>query len=379
MVMVKHRQWSIAAFAVVVSTAASAEAQPVSWQSSVQFDWGYQPVAATNGLSLGLEVEEHLGGQPYLNSNQALWGNMGSWSAGALGGGMEWSGPSGTNQGFWQTVAGDSSSSSSLFVRVFDLWDARQEWPHLMYATGTASAYGTTNWNDSASVYTGIPDPDWGFNPSIAQASMPGYGTQFIIFYQDVQNGCLSLPCGASDTLAYRTGTLNADGQSITWGPKQEWSGGDRPSVAIIPYLNGQFFVVDAHQGQAGSGSLWMDFGVLQYGSSTVQWTGHTTQYDNGATPSVAICTEPHGPGASIIEVHNGGWGSSAGWYRTGRIYSCPGYFFCYSNLAGDWAEFDAGQNVYNPTVACNQYWGYEVHQDSTTGGGLHQTKFTIN
>jgi hypothetical protein len=247
------------------------------------------------------------------------------------------------------------------------------------YTTGSLS-YPSMNWNWNSDGYpitnfNPLTNAGAGAYPSIAQASSPGYGTQFIVFYQSAN--CGRSPCSINDSLVYQTGTLNTDGQTISWGPEQGWSGGDKPSVAIYPIGPGQFFVVDAHQGQPGSGALWMDFGVLQYGSPTVQWTGHTTQYDNGLDPSVAICSEPGGAGAAIIEVHNGGWGSNLGWYRTGRIESCNGYAACYTTLGGDWYEL--GQNFYNPTVACTQYWGYEVHQDAPGGGGLWQMKFTIN
>jgi hypothetical protein len=363
------RSLSIASLIFVVSSAASARAQTVSWGSSVNFDWGYQPVAATNGWGAGFEVEQHLGGVPGTLSMVDIWDNTGTWSQ-SLGRASD-----NFDTGAWQSVAGDSSSSNMLFVSAYTLWNADQM--YLYTRTGTLSTNGTlswvgTNWENN---------PGQGFYPSIAQANIPGQPTQFIMFYN--KTDCSQLPCSPNDgVLAYMTGVLNGDGTTISWGSEHTWSAGWYPSVAIAPIVNSsnQFFVVEAHQGTGDNGtSLWMDFGVLTAGSDSINFAPETQNYDWGASPSVAICAEG-GRTPSVIEVHNGGGGSTAGWYHAGRIQGCfnSQYPWCTAAL-GNSQQFDIGQAVIKPTVACTNNWGYEVHQDGVGGSGLHETRFSIN
>jgi hypothetical protein len=362
-----RRTVCIASFVFVVSGAVSAQAQTVSWGSSASFDWGYQPVAATNGWGAGFEVEQHLGGVPGTLANIDNWDNTGTWSQ-ALGRPSD-----NTDQGTWQSVAGDSASSSMLFASAYSWRQADHTF--LNTRTGTLSTNGSLSWVGK----DWENDPGQGFYPSIAQASIPGHATQLIMFYNGAN--CNSLPCSPNGGLYYRTGTLNGDGVTINWGSEHAWSAGWFPSVAIAPISNSnQFFVVEAHQGTNDTGtSLWMDFGVLTAGQDGVNFAPETQQYDWGLSPSVAICTEGNRT-PSVIEVHNGGWGSTAGWYHAGRIQGCNNsqYPWCTAALGGS-QQFDAGQAVIKPTVACTNNWGYEVHQDGLGGSGLHETRFSIN
>jgi hypothetical protein len=104
----------------------------------------------------------------------------------------------------------------------------------------------------------------------------------------------------------------NAASNPVTWYNSYQYDvAGYRPHVAF----NGQT-AVEVHQGgSSGTVPLWYRVGTLNPKTqSTVAW-GNSAQYDQGSSPSIAIC------GHTVVEVHQGGAGGVVPlWYRVGTV-----------------------------------------------------------
>ncbi len=354
----------------------------VSWRAPVNYDHGYITAAATNGAGAGFEVEQHLGGVGGFFGPAPVWDNTSVWGDSGFGAGVDSSGdctsPSG-NCADWQALAGDTGSSSTLFTSAFSFYGSNgnpgtQEPHYIQFRTGYASG--------SSIIWAQPGTLAQGFYPTIAEATIPGYATQFVEIHNGEDKNQGVVPPTA--TLFYTTGTLRSDGVTIDWNSQQSFTVGWFASVAMVPMLSGgnatQFLVVDVHQGhngagQSGAGPLWVDYGTLTPGSGTIDWLPQTQNYDWGLSPAVAICQQDEGGGASLVEVHNGGT-SSVGWYNHPAVSWANG--FSVSGWGGN--EYDVGEAVYNPHVACTNSWGYETHSDGTTGNdNLFVTKFSLN
>ena len=365
---------------VTLTNGASAQTYPTL---SIEFgpeDYTGNPTGGMNAVAMnsGETVEEHMGSY---ETQPPFWSSAGLWGEG-FGGASEF------DDGAFSQLAGDAYSASLQFVEVHQSTNgmccSRQS---LWYRTGTYSFNPlTVNWQPPAQYQAG-------FLPSIAEASVGGSDTELVEVHSGEtceQNGV----CDFDGSLWAITAT--SPSQLATNTAQELYPAGtnyQNAHVAIMPNAhNGGFFVIVVYMespnvNPPGYGNSTSTLGYstysLTYGG--VLQKKSSGNYDSGALPSVAICSESGGdwlgPGysssgdASVVEIHNGG-GAGRMWYHTARIDMANDTV--YWNPSG--AEYAYDDIYYNaPSVACTGTYGLEVHAlGSGENPTLRWSNFTL-
>jgi hypothetical protein len=106
----------------------------------------------------------------------------------------------------------------------------------------------------------------------------------------------------------YHVGQLNDTEWS--YGGSTHYDDGTTPGVA----LNASGTVVEVHQSNGGSSNLWCHVGPVNTSSKTISF-GKSQQYDKGTTPTVAL--NDHGV---VVEMHQSNGASTSLWYNVGQV-----------------------------------------------------------
>ncbi|MDO7877689.1 hypothetical protein Q5H93_23335 [Hymenobacter sp. ASUV-10] len=106
----------------------------------------------------------------------------------------------------------------------------------------------------------------------------------------------------------YHVGQL--DDTTWNYGPSTQYDDGITPGVA----LNASGTVVEVHQSNGGSSNLWCHVGPVNTSSKSISF-GKSQQYDKGTTPSVAL--NDHGV---VVEIHQSNGASTSLWYNVGQV-----------------------------------------------------------
>jgi hypothetical protein len=388
---------------LVAGGTASATTPVVTWNGSsfTQFDTGWFPASATNGVGFGDELEIHQGGAngDYPYDSELVWSNAGVF-AGALGGGQGapcygtgCSGGESQDSALDLALAGDSSSSSTLFISMFGHNAAPVEdepLPGIQYRTANWTGTGSVAWNNDLTDFVNAGQNTAGkttsgaFEPTVAQANGLGsYATAFVEMHSGLTAG---YPPFASSQLYYTVGYLNSNGHTVNWSSSPHTfpgTAGYHSSVAMWPMSATQYFVVEVHNASTGVSNLVYTTGYLTAGASTIAWDLPSAVYDSaGLRPQVAVCSEdnvdpePNFGGTNtpaVIAFHSSGAGAL--WYHTGRIGGSSGH---YVQWGGSVQVSGISALDGKPSVACTQNYGYEAHTNNSSGALVRRT-FELN
>jgi hypothetical protein len=219
------------------------------------------PALANSG---DLVVEVHMGISGVAGP---LWCRTARWEAA----GLQW----GNSFKFEDTGFGPAVSVA--LTRVVEVHVDRDGYGQLWFRTGDIGANGQITWSNSSQFGNGR-------NPAVALAPD---GSAAVSVCEDGQGGML-----------FNWGPWQSE--SIQWGPQQRYDTGLNPSIVIAaPYgQNSDPVIIEVHQAKKDTGPLWYRTGLLSP-STGVTWD-KSHQYDNGATPAVAVTHD----GSQGVEVH---------------------------------------------------------------------------
>jgi hypothetical protein len=279
------------------------------WGNSVQYDYGLNPKAATNGSTV---VEVHNA----INGVGPLWMRIGQVNYDNT---IQW----GNNNNAFHYDNGMNPSVAIYGSTVVEVHNAINGVGPLWMRIGHVdTASNTINWGNNNNAF----QYDNGMNPSVAIC-----GSTVV----EVHNGTAGV-----GPLWMRIGQVDTASNTIQWGNNNNafhYDNGMNPSVAIYGST-----VVEVHNGAAGVGPLWYRVGQVNTSNNTIQWgnNNNAAPYDNGLNPTVAMT---FASGATPVEVHNGGYGVAALWYHIG-------YSTGVSTI--NWGESAQYDNGMNPCVA---------------------------
>jgi hypothetical protein len=309
----------------------------VIWSGSNNIDGpskqiGHAPTIAlayssTDNYDAAIEV--HQGGQ---ESGSSLWFQLGSnappsfpginWgSATQLGPGPWTCGPYPRgcgapefDYGYNATVAADNDlgaagSGDSTSATVVEVHQAGAGESALYYHVG---------------VLTIGPPPSISWGPSLPFDSS-GMSLGSAPTVSIANNAAVLVSQGSGGTLWYAIGAVDTATSTIAWTAPIPYGSGYNPTVSVYGggtdlWIRGRV-LVEAHQVDAGTGSLVYSVGVLKGTSPTsITWSATTSgspntniPYANGCYPSVALAFDGHTPPSlvSVTETHEAACGSA--------------------------------------------------------------------
>jgi hypothetical protein len=368
-------------FAAVASTlaatlaAGNALAYTVSNQGTAAYTNGCWPSTAQNGIIFGgLAIEEHQAFWPTKFQTSPFWYEEGSWPNG-------YNGARQYDNGFAPNISADITPQLDSFAS-YIVAEVHQG------GVGVATMWGRVGTINSSAGNVGWQGPieysnniGLGYWPAIAEAhAMTDQSLAFVEVHNGADSQGNPLPNLYASVATLGNNALSFDTAHGINGSEQGWV----PSVAMMWDSNtNSYFVASAHQSNPPGqmSQLWIDYGTLQPGATSVQWLG-AMFYDNGELPSIAICTY-NGIGASngaaaVFEVHNGGDGTI--WYHMLTINS--NHTLSNSGGSGEYYNASSGKVNAAPKVSCSSTLGtivYEINDDGAGHGTLVRSKFGIN
>ena len=161
------------------------------------------------------------------------------------------------------------------------------------------------------------------YYPSIAISRDSGIA---VVVYQDNNKD------GHETTLYYRVGTVDVVNQTINWGPRNGFTGGWQPSIA----MNDRGDIVSVHNSWQENESLWYEVGALNTTNLTVSW-GPTITFDSAEL----------GAKVAISNYHDGGGIGPSG---SQLITVFPSR----KNDNTFWMDLAVGPNMTDRTIAWN-------------------------
>jgi hypothetical protein len=269
--------------------------------SSGNYVIGYAPSIAvfTNGNNLVMTaLEVHQGGQ---DNGSELWYTLGSCNPGIQQppcGGVDWLTSQSYDVGYNPSVAIDISIEMPAVSPVVEVHQVGSGLSDLQYRVGTLTS-ATLNskgliippsitWGPSYPVDNPDGASVTGYAPSVSVAD--GY---VVVAYQ-----------GTSPNLSYSFGQIS--GNVIGWQNPVNYGTGYSPSISMLgsDLAGGSGEIVEAHQGDTGTGPLYYRIGKLNSSTTPtgITWTPNSsTKYaTSGCSPSVAL--QAYLPPAVLVE-----------------------------------------------------------------------------
>jgi hypothetical protein len=266
-------------------------------------------------------VEVHQGAQ---ESDGELWYQLGT-NPPPFFGDIVWSSALPYGHGYNATVAADLNGKSATTTTVVEVHQQAKGESALWYQVG---------------VLTQGPSPSikWGatqeINGGINQGSVPTVSIS--------NNVAVLVAQGTPGALWYAIGVVDTATYTINWtDPISYGGGGYNPTVSLwgkglSSGVGKGRVVVEAHQMDAGTGSLVYTVGLLKNGSggsapTSIDWSIDTNvPYANGCYPSVAISFDGYTPpnqngntsNLSLTETHEIACGTSTIEYKFGYLVS---------------------------------------------------------
>jgi len=229
-------------------------------------------------------LEVHQGGQ---DNGSELWYTLGSCNPGgypASCGGVDWLTSQSYDTGHNPSVSIDASTNNAR-PSVVEVHQAGTNLSDLWYHVGTLTPAATTAASNPPSITWGPPYPI----ENISGASVAGYAPSV-----SVANGYVVVAYqGTSGTLSYSFGQIS--GNVIRWQNPVNYGTGYSPSISMLgaDLTGGSGAIVEAHQGDTGTGPLYYRLGKLNSSTAPtgITWTPNSsTEYaTSGCYPSIAL------------------------------------------------------------------------------------------
>jgi hypothetical protein len=264
---------------------------------------GHAPsIALVQAVNAGVDnlIEVHQGGQ---DNGGALWYQLASASA-PLPNKIKWSAANPYGQGYNPTVAADLNAPGSFSTAIVEVHQAGLDISALWYEVGilTLGTSPSIVWGPSIEINGGL---NQGYAPTVSIAN----------------NIAVLVAQGTSGALWYSIGTVDTSTSTIAWTDPDVYTSGYNPSVSVYgDGISGSGrVVVEAHQGDKGTGPLLYRTGILGGAAPTsINWTPNSNvSYSKGCYPSVALSFTQVDINLAVNETHSSACSEAATLYAS--------------------------------------------------------------
>jgi hypothetical protein len=250
-------------------------------------------------------IEVHQGGQ---DNGGALWYQLAS-ASDPLPNKINWSAANPYDEGYNPTVAADLNGPSPLVSTIVEVHQAGVDISALYYHVGvlTLGTSPSIVWGPSTEINSGL---NQGYAPTVSIAN----------------NLAILVAQGTSGALWYSIGVVDTSTSTIEWSKPDVYTSGYNPSISVFGDGVDEFFgsgsgrvVVEAHQGDKGTGPLLYRTGILGGAAPTsIKWTpSSNVSYSNGCYPSVALSFTEVDYNLAVNETHSSACSEAATLYAS--------------------------------------------------------------